>query len=171
MTISFEMIGWAFAAFFVLFALQICIAFKYKPVSEDTFILLLFTVTPFLLFLLALCFRFFSFFSVEDGIAGYLLFFVLCSSWVASYPAVYAACPSLLISYLIYRCPDEGISLHEISEIIQLKQNSDDRIDDAVHDKWITKSGDVIELTRFGQIALCCFRVYRRLLGASLETL
>ena len=171
MTINFETIGAAVAAFGLLFIIQICIAAVFKPVSEDKFIILLFTVIPFLLFVLALTFRFFDLCAVDQGVASYLLFFVISSSWVASYPAVYAVCPTLIISYMIYRCPSDGISLAQLRQLLQLKQNSDDRIVDAVHDKWISRSGDVVKLTPFGRTVLWGFKTYRRLLGATLETL
>lgn len=171
MTMNFEMVGAAFAAFVFLFFVQISIAAVFRPVSEDKFIILLFTILPFLVFLVALGFQFFNLCSVDQGVAGYLLFFVISSSWVASYPAVYAVCPTLIISYVIYRSPRDGVSLQELRDLLQLKQNSDDRILDAVHDKWITKSGDVVMLTSFGRTVLWCFRTYRRLLGARLETL
>ena len=170
MSVPFSVIWAAFGIFFAMFLMQMLVQRFYKPVSEDKFIIGYFALLPFLCFIGLLAFRFFGLVPVDYAVMTYLLFFVISSSWVASYPAVYAVCPTLIMSYVIDR-NKTGTPAQEIVALLSLKQNSQDRIEDAVHDKWITKTGDKVQLTWIGRTALCFFTTYRRLLGLKLETL
>ncbi len=161
---AFTVIEHAGLAFATVFALQVLLARAYRPVSEDKFIILLYVIAPFFIFL-----GLWWWGGIPDVVLSYLLFFVLASSWVGSYPAVYGVCPSLFISYLVHASPN-GISLPEMREVFDLKQNSLNRIEDAIHDRWIERHGADVRLTASGRFFAAAFRVFRRVLGLGMET-
>ncbi len=161
---------YALLAFLILFGFQIVISRLMKPRSEDKFIIALFVLLPIPIFLFFAWNDFFGTLTLTQGFLAYILFFVLASSWVASYPAIYAVCPSLIMSYVIEK-NQKGTSLEEIRQLLQLKQNSVARIDDAVNHRWIEKTGDKLQLTGYGRTFLRFFQIYRRILGLNLDPL
>lgn len=163
-------IAYGISAFAVMFLVQIVVARLYRPVSEDKFIILLYTVIPTILALAVMLSQYDNWEGFTTVLLSFLLYFVISSSWVASYPAVYAVCPTLIMSFVIDR-NKTGTSVQEIRDLLALKQNSKERLEDAIHDKWVRKNGDKIELTSLGRMFLWFFTTYRRVIGLKLETL
>lgn len=163
-------IGTTFALFFILFLFQIILARLIKPLNEDKSIILLYVALPMLLFAGGCLFHFFGRVSLREAVLIYLLFFVISSSWVASYPAIYANCPTLIISWVIVR-NSHGATVEELQDLLSLKQNSTERINDAVHDKLIRKNGEKVEITLRGRVVFLFFKFYRKALGLNTDAL
>lgn len=156
--------------FLFVLVLQMVLAKVFKPpVSEDTFILFLFVLFPLVMFICLWCLDFCGLVSPETALLTYLLFFSIAASWVATYPAIYAACPTLIISY-IARKRSRGTSLNDFCRFIGLKKNSTDRIADALNDNLIRRTDKGIELTGFGTTISRLFICYRRIIGLPLDT-
>lgn len=100
---------------------------------------------------------------------AYPLFFFLCAAWIASYPAIYAACPTLLIAY--YAKNQNGVSVPELESRLHLKENSMERVSDAFNNGLISREGKTIKLTRHGQLFLWAFSFYRKVIGRKMSTL
>ena len=64
-----------------------------------------------------------------------------------------------------------GTQLEELKELLRLRENSTERIEDAMHDKLIRKNGLHIELTLIGRGVFKFFKIYRRVLGLKLDTI
>ena len=166
----FTIIGYAFLAFFILFLLQILIENFMKPKSEDKFIISLYVITPMIIFIVVLLFDFLNEIPTEKVVVTYLLFFVISSTWVATYPGIYAACPTLIIALVIHK-NKKGTQLEELKELLRLRENSTERIEDAMHDKLIRKNGLHIELTLIGRVVFKFYKIYRRILGLKMDTI
>ena len=160
----------AVGGFLLLLLVQIWLGHFFKPKSEDKFILGLYVILPFVLFMLLLSLDFGGWLNFKMGCLAYFLFFVICSSWVASYPALYASCPTLIISLLVAKTKT-GVTLDELHGALSLKQNSIDRIEDAMHDRLVKKTGSGLEMTRFGQILFAFFKTYRKILSLPMDTI
>lgn len=165
-----DVISWAIGLFLIFFCFQILLSRLFRPTSEDKFIIFLFVIIPFVGFLGTMGFYLINDLELLRPVLVYLLFFVISSSWVASYPAVYAICPTLVISYVAAK-KAKGTDLKELRQILGLKENSVDRIEDAIHDKWIRKNGTQVELTGIGRAFYLFFRTFRQIIGLKLETL
>lgn len=166
----FTIIGYAFLVFFILFLLQIFVENIMKPKSGDKFIFSFYVITPMIIFIFVLLFDFLNEIPIEKAVITYLLFFVISSSWVATYPGIYAACPTLIIALVIHKNKN-GTQLEELKELLHLKENSTERIEDAMHDKLIRKNGLRIELTLIGRGVFKFYEIYRRVLGLKLDTI
>jgi hypothetical protein len=160
----------AFAAFAVVFLLNILSARVYRPKSEDKYVFLHYLILPSLVFIALLSFRLFGWMEIEQAVLAYLLYFVIASSWVASSPAIYASCPSLNIALLI-RKNKKGTSLEDLRGWLLLKQNSTERIEDAVDGGLISREEDHLKLTPIGKILFTFFNLYRKALGLTTEPL
>lgn len=164
------MIGWAFALFLFLFLAQMILARLGRFAGEDRFVVVHYIVLPGLLFAGAWPFHFFGLLAVRDAVFCYLLFFLICSAWVASYPAIAAASPSLLILLALRGRPD-GLSAEEIAKAISLQANSLKRIEDAEKDGLVRRGDRGLELTRLGRAVFVFFAFYRRALALATEPL
>lgn len=152
------------------FLLQITLARFFRPKSEDRFIFAVWLIAPFLLFLSLWMFNFFGVLDKSTAFAAYLLFFVMASSWVASYPAIYADCPTLIISYMAWK-KKSGVLISDVEECLALKKNSTDRIDDAQNNFLIEVKGDHLQLTFFGKAVGRFFMMYRKMIGLRMNPL
>lgn len=161
----------AILAFAFMFVLQLIIARLVKPHSDDRFIISFYVILPLFLFVVLFTQNFFGFIETPVAILTYLLFFVIAASWVASYPAIYAACPTLVISFIIEKNKNTGTTLQELRAVLALKQNSTERIEDAIRNNLIRKEGEYIGLTLLGKLVFTFFSAYRRLLGLPMNTL
>lgn len=155
--------------FALLFLLQILLQNTLTIKNEDAFIFALFLILPLFLFLGCFFFPVFPNISTEILLKSYALFFFLSSSWIASYPAVYASCPTLLMAYWAKK--NGSITLEQMKEKLELKNNSVERITDALHDGLIVQKNNTIFLRKKGRIFLLCFTVYRKILGKKISTL
>lgn len=158
-----------FFLFAALFLLQIVLVQFYRPKSEDAFIFQLYLTLPIVLVALYLLFPWHSAITRRDLLYAYPLLFFICSSWIASYPAVYAACPTLAITYFIKR--NNGASEAELEMHLHLKENSLERVSDAYKNGLIVSEGKNIKLTRQGRIMLWAFSTYRTLIGRKMSPL
>lgn len=157
----------ALLAFLAVFAVHAAIYRIYTPESEDKFVILLYLGIPLGLFLLSAMFRPTPW---PAGTACFLLYFAIAAGWVGSYPAIYASCPSLILSYFISQRPS-GLSLEELSSLLDLKTSSAARIEDAQKHHWIEKEGEGWQLTAAGKIFYHLFALYRRILGRGFDPL
>ncbi|MGE4132098.1 MAG: hypothetical protein AB7F86_10710 [Bdellovibrionales bacterium] len=143
-----------------------------RPKSEDKFIFLHYVIAPFGLFsaalvtILALGIEA----PIYELICAYCLYFVISSGWVASYPALYASCPTLIISYIIDH-EKNGVAPLEFQRWMKLKQNSEDRIHDALQGGLIGTEGATIYLKPVGRLLYFFFSAYKAVLGLKRETL
>lgn len=160
----------AFGAFLLFFLAQIVLARVTKPRSEDRFIVLHWVLLPMGLFGASWGLDFSHLARPADALAAYLLFFVLASSWVASYPVIYGVCPTLIIS-LVVRLDKSGTPFGRFKELLGLHHNSMERIDDAVHDSLIRVKDGAVTLTPMGRLILAFYKLYRGLLGLPLDPL
>lgn len=158
-----------FCLFTILLLIQICIFQFYRPKNEDAFVFQLFLFFPLFLWGIYLIYPFYSGFSRTELLEAYPLFFFLCAAWIASYPAIYAACPTLLIAY--YARKQNGINIPELESRLHLKENSMERVSDAFHNGLISQAGKTIKLTPQGQIFLRAFSFYRKVIGRKMSTL
>ena len=166
----FTIIGYAFLAFFILFLLQILVENFMKPKSEDKFIFSFYVFIPMIIFIVVLLFDFLNEIPIEKVVVTYLLFFVISSTWISTYPGIYAACPTLIIAWVVYKNKN-GTQIEELKELLRLRENSTERIEDAMHDKLIRKNGLHIELTLIGRGVFKFYKIYRRVLGLKLDTI
>ena len=150
--------------FLLLFLAHILIVQIAKARTGDKFVIGLYLVFPAAAFLIGLASHFFGLCSVRTGVFAYMLFLSICAAWVASYPAVAAASPSLLI-LLALRGRPEGLTAAEIAQAISLQDNSLRRVEDAVADGLVRRRGDGLELTPLGRAVFQFFKIYRRAIG------
>lgn len=133
----------SFGNFLLLFFLHMII--KKKPIqSEDKLLLTVWILMPIIILIIE-----YNIFKGNIYLIVYLTF-IISFSWIVSYPAIYAASPTLIILLLIkYGVND----VKEIKKIFDIKENSSLRISDAVKFGFI-KSGDngILKLTPFGWI-------------------
>lgn len=160
----------ALLLFAALFLAHVLLARLTPLAGEDGFVLAHYIVLPGLLFAGAAPFHFFGLLPARGALLCCLLLFLICSAWVASYPAVAAASPSLLIVLALRRRPG-GLTAEELLEAISLKSNSLKRIDDALKDGLVRRKGERLELTRLGRALFLFFKLYRRAIGLATEPL
>lgn len=170
--VTWGIVAAAVGCFFGMFVLQAIVARIIKIKSEDKFIIGLFVGFPALVMvgMMVASQTVPGFWPLEDIVLTYLLFFVIASSWVASYPAVYASCPTLIMSYIIANRP-EGTARADFHKWLKLKENSVERIDDAMRESLIRLKGQNVELTGTGRAMYLFFSNYKRFLGLHRETL
>jgi GNAT superfamily N-acetyltransferase len=159
------------AGFCVHFVLQILLRQVYRPRNEDKFIFVFWVGLPVLGLAVGLPFGYFGWVSIQDAFLGYLLFFAIASGWVASYPAIYAASPTLVMSYVLSHESERGrgVSFAMLNEILEVKANSIERIEDAARSSLIEVRDGRVALTPFGKKLDGFFAVYRRILGLNQE--
>lgn len=162
--------AWAFAPFVLLLVCHAVIYRLYQPSSEDKFVFGLYVIFPLIVFAGLLLLGLMGWFDLGTLIPGYFLYFVVSAAWVASYPAIYADCPTLIIAYVADRS-SSGVTLEELRVLLNLKKNSNDRIEDAIRGKLIRMKGQLVELTPQGRVFYLFFATYRRIIGRRLETL
>lgn len=153
--------------FAVLFLLHILTSRLKLKVNEDCLLFLVFLVLP--VFYFVFLFLSFSHLS-EEIVASSALLFLINAAYIASYPAIYAACPTLRISLLLFRNSNDGLSKEEIQQAIQIKENSLIRIQDAQSNNLIYEKDGNIYLTSFGKCFFYFFKIYRLLLGLPCNT-
>lgn len=167
---SIGILALSFAVFGVLFILQVVASRLYRPQSEDRFIIILYFFIPLLFYIPGSYFLLSPQFGLTEIVLSYFLYFAISAAWIASYPAIYAGCPTLIISYVIHRS-NNGVGLDALINLLKLKENSKQRIDDAVHNLWIKKTEEKVSIAPVGQVFLFLFKTYRTLLGLTSETL
>lgn len=170
---SYHIIISAFASFIFIFVIQTIAARLFKPKSEDRFIIGLYVLLPMIIFLTLLILssnKMLPALIPSELILTYLLFFVIASSWVASYPALYASSPSLVMIYLMTQQP-QGTSLEDFTKWMSIKENSNCRRKDALNSGLICIQNDSIHLTFSGQTLFIIFSTYKKMLGLQSETL
>lgn len=151
--------------FAVLFLLHILTSRLKLKVNEDYLLFLVFLVLP------VFCFSFLSFSPLsEEIVASSTLLFLINAAYIASYPAIYAACPTLRISLILFRNSNSGLSKKEIEQVIQIKENSLIRIQDAQSNNLIYEKDGDMYLTLFGKCFFYFFKIYRLLLGLPCST-
>ena len=128
--------------FFLLIVFQLIIR-KFIDWSEDKSLLLIWGFFPFLIIVVELYIGGIDFYTIA------FLTYLTAAAWVVSFPAIYAASPTLVIMLLIEQGFNDNDSLKKIAYI---KDNSDQRIDDAFKFGFIKRNGDVVTLTRFGNL-------------------
>ncbi len=165
-----EIIRYAFVLVFIAFAAQLILRWFYTPKAEDRYVFIHWIFVPISLFAVSWAFQFWGWVVLGEAFQIFLLYLVIASAWVASYPAIYTASPTLVIAWLIQK-KKVGMGLSEIQKWLDLKSNSKERIQDATHDRFIILKGDTVELTRFGRIIFFFFSRFRRWLGLGFETL
>lgn len=168
--LTFSTITWSFSAFAFVFVLQVLASRLVRTRSEDKYIIFLYVLVPLFTFLTILALNLDNSEFTAQLVAAYVLYFVISSSWVASYPAIYAVCPTLVISLYI-REKTEGASSEEIRKLLNLKQNSVDRLQDAVSSNLLKIDDNKVTLTAGGRLFANFFIAYRRLLGLDSSTL
>lgn len=167
----FDSILLAFLAMGCLFCIQIIVAHIAQTRNEDKFIILLYVILPALAFIFLWTQQFYGWgIDACEAVMAYLIFFVISISWVASYPAIYAACPTLMMTFIIHKSK-QGSTLEDLRKQLGLKNNSTERIKDATHNRLIKRNGENIELTSLGLLVFKFFRAYRRILGLKMDTI
>lgn len=158
----------AFFLFAALFVCQLVLAHTVKPRSQDRFVILLYLVVPTVAFLGWCVFQLFRGQGTYPGFLSFLLYFVIATSWVGSFPAVYVEAPTLAIVLILHLHP-EGLTREALATFLNLRGNSLERVNDAVTGGIIARQGDVFQLTSLGKILFGFYLNYRKLLGLRLE--
>ncbi|MBI4406155.1 MAG: hypothetical protein HY537_18495 [Deltaproteobacteria bacterium] len=159
-----------FVLFLALLTTQAAVSRIYRPRSEDRFIFSLYLGLPFLVLSISIAYNFWGLLTPCEAFLASLLYFGLGSSWIASYPAIYAACPTLIISMIVSKTK-KPVDINYLSSVLNLNKNSTDRIDDAVLNGLIIKKEGKVELRSFGLMTLHLFKTYRRWLGLQTDTI
>ena len=171
---SLQTVAASFTVFAILFIIQIIIARIFVPKSEDRFVITFYVLIPLLLFLILLTLPHINIHigpTPHELLLIYLLYFVISSSWVATYPALYASSPSLVIIYIMSQQP-QGSTLNDFNKWMPIKENSDYRIDDAIRAKLICRNEDgQIRLSKIGRMLFLFFNVYKKALNSNTDTL
>lgn len=153
--------------FSILLFLHFLISRLKQKINEDCLLFLLFLGLP----LCFLIFVFLSSFSLnEEKFAAFILLLLINAAYIASYPAIYASCPTLRISLLLFKNKNLGLSREELQQAIQVKENSLERITDARSNNLIYEKDGKVYLTHFGRCIFYFFKIYRRLLGLPCNT-
>jgi hypothetical protein len=166
------------STFIILYLLHILIVRKTTPRNQDGLLLLLYIVVPLTLYLLSLLVMLLPGpgYIISAPLAhqitlSFILYICIAAAFVASFPAIYADCPTLIIAYIAKKyCPD-GVTCEQLVSALDLKENSEERITDAIGDKLIHRSDGRIFLTRFGRIVYYTFRIYRRVVGLKADVI
>ena len=153
--------------FVLAFATHIAVWIIKPPKNKGTYLILIFTIIPLLLFTLILA----QYpilgeeINLEDLIQGLLISLTLSSSYVMTYPLVELESPTLKISNIIYQ-NKKGVDFNSL--LIRLGKDSlfYDRINDLKKEGAIKEVGNKLFLTNKGLVILKLFTFWRKLLGA-----
>lgn len=157
-------IFYSFALFLFLFVLHIIISHLNQKIKEDKLLVLLFIGLPCALAPMGLFFFSHSI-SLEMIFSTLSLYLLIASSYIGSYPAVYSTAPTLVIVLLIYKNRKTGMTVQELVDLMELKKNSVDRIEDALHSGLIQKENDKLVLSGFGKMIYSFFWFYKTVIG------
>ena len=135
-----EILTLAICNFFILMALQLIIR-KIIECNEDKMLLFVWLVLPLPIILVE------RYLALGDVSAIMLLTYLLAGAWIVSFPAIYAASPTLVILLLI----DRGINDKEtLIKKSHTGGNSKERIDDALKFGFIRLKDGKVSLTVLG---------------------
>lgn len=161
------------SAFMVSFVVHL-IVWRIKVPNKQVRVLFgIFFFVPAMILIVYWIGLFFGLFEVKTAITfgEYLQIFILCVSltqaYIATYPALQADSPSLLIILKIAEARSDGLDPESLNQ----KVNDDvliiPRIRDLADEHVIYLDGDTYKLTKKGYIVAGLFDFYRKLLGES----
>jgi len=95
----------------------------------------------------------------------YLFHFSLSWSYIFTYPAAQAGCPSLLMLILIKNSDKKGLEQEQIFDFFKDTNLCEDRINDLIDDNFIKNDGHKLIITKSGHFILNIFKFLRKLYG------
>lgn len=160
----------------VIYLLHVALSRKNPQINHDKLTVVLYLIFPVLLFCLFLAATNFFITELPATLEGeitvsFLLYLAFASAFVASFPAIYADCPTLIIAYLVKDSSHFGVTKKQMELTLRLTENSVQLIAKAEEESLIRRYGKTLQLTAFGSVVAFLFWIYRRALGLQSQTL
>lgn len=155
-----------FAGFFVFMGVHIFI-WRWLHPKRDYLLLFIISFMIFLSYFIIIYLVSLKKYAFIDWILVFFLYFILCGTYIASYPAVQAISPSLKIVLLAGQAMPNGAAIERIKSNFDSRELLDLKIQDLVRSKLIAEKNGVLNLTKKGSMMIIAFMFLRKVLGLS----